>query len=157
MSRVLSSAIIQSMYDQETDEVFLVLLTISHSGLASPIRVSSDAVNTTSRSNTYIAYPFEIRLPSEQEGSPPRSTVTIDNVDRTIVNTLRSINSPATFLLEVVTGDDPDTVIVSMPEFKLRNIQGDALQITGELTLEDITQEPFPGGIFSPADFPGLF
>ena len=157
MSRTLSSAVLQSLYAQETDEVYLVLITISHEELADDIRVSSDMVDTVSRGDTYVAYPFEIALPSDEEGAPPRTQVVIDNVSKEIADNLRAITSPASFTIEVVRGADPDTVEISWDNFQLRNIKGDVFQISGELNIEDVTQEPFPADTFTPAKYRGLF
>jgi hypothetical protein len=153
----LSSTAIQALFAAETDEVFVVLITISHPELSTLLRVCSDAINTTSRSNVFYAYPFDIALPSDEEGAPPQAQITIDNVSQEITNAIRAISSPADFLLEVVRAAAPDTVEVSWRNFKLRNIKGDAAQISGDLTVDDTTREPFPAYTFSPSEFPGLF
>lgn len=155
--RVLSSDALRAMFNQETDEVFLVLLTISHEDLVAPIRVTTDNVNTISRGETFVAYPFEMNLPDDDEAAPPTATITIDNVDREICNTLRRLSSPASFVIETVRAADPDTVEAQWLDFIMRNIQGDASQITGELSLEDVASEPFPYIEFTPSRFRGLF
>lgn len=155
--RNLSSTALQAIYDNDTDEVFLVLITIDHSVLSEPIRVVANSENTTSRGDEYIAYPFDIQLPSDEESSPPRAQIVIDNVDREIVKSLRSITSPASFSIEVVLASDPDVIEASWYNFELRNVKGDVFQISGELTIEDVSSEPYPGDTFTPSKFRGLF
>ena len=157
MSRTLSSESIAAMFAPETDEVFLVLITVDHDELSEPLRVSSDSVDTTSRGDLFIAYPFKIALPSDDESAPPVAQVTIDNISKVIVDSLRSISSPATFKIEIIRAADPDTVEIVFDQFLLKNVRGDVFQITGDLTIESVMTEPFPYRIFSPAEFRGLF
>jgi len=48
MPRSISSTAQAAINAQETDEIFLILLTISHDDLAEPIRVVSNNENITS-------------------------------------------------------------------------------------------------------------
>lgn len=157
MTRSVSTTFKQAVAAQETGEAFLVLLTISHADLAAPIRVSSDAVNTTSRGETYVAFPFDLALPDDNRSSAPRARLTIDNVDRQIVEAMRLIQSPPTVLMEVVLASDPDTVEAEFPAFKLRSVEVDILTVRGDLTIELFEDEPYPAGSFVPSAFPGLF
>ena len=157
MTRSVSTTFKQAVAAQETGEAFLVLLTISHADLAAPIRVSSDAVNTTSRGETYVAFPFDLSLPDDNQSSAPRARLTIDNVDRQIVEAIRQIQSPPTVQLVVVLSSDPDTVEAEFPAFKLRSVEVDILTVRGDLTIELFEDEPYPAGSFVPSAFPGLF
>lgn len=157
MSRDVSLSLRAAVNAPETDEVFLVLLTVDHAGLAQPIRVTSDAVDTMSRGETFVAFPFELTLPEDGEDRPPRARLRIDNVDRQIVKAVRSIASAPTVLMEIVRAAEPDTVEAVFPDFRLRDVIYDALTVEGELTLESFLAEPYPAATFSPADFPGLF
>lgn len=147
----------RSAFDPNTAEVWLVLLTISHEQLAEPIRVVNNTVEIVSRGETFIGYPFEITLPDSQEESAPRARLAIDNVSREISQSIRTITSAPSVLIEIIRAADPDTVEVAWPNFALRNVHWDAMRVSGDLTIEDFTAEPYPAGIFSPASFPGLF
>lgn len=157
MSRTVSSSMRGAIYSQETSEAFIVLLTIDHLSLDIPIRVSGDAVNTISRGETFVAFPFEITLPDDVDNSSPKARLVIDNVDRQIVKTLREISSAADVLIEIIRASEPDTVEARFTNFKLTNVSYDALKVEGDLTIEDFTSEPFPAAIFSPSLFPGIF
>lgn len=155
--RVLSSTALQSMFSEETDEIYVVLITIDHEELPAPIRVCSDSIDTMSRGNNYISYPFEFSLPTDLEEGPPSASITVDNVHRELTNSLRMITSPATFTIEIVRASDPDTLESSFLPLKMRSVKVDALTISGELTTDDDTAEPFPYRSFTPSSFPGLF
>lgn len=134
----------------------LVLLTMSHADLTSPIRVVNNNENITSNGETYIAFPFEIVLPDSTEDSPPRARLQISNVSREIGQAIRSISSPPSLLIQVVRPDAPDTVEVEFVGMRLANVLLDALMVSGEVEFEDLSREPFPGFCMTPSEFPGL-
>ncbi len=157
MSRAISHLAGRAARAQETGEVFLLLLTITHASLAVPIRVVNNTVNITSLGETFVAFPFQIQLPDEHEDSPPRMRLVIDNVDRTIVQSLRPLTSPPTVQLDVCLASQPNTIEASFPGFQLQSVGYDAFAVEGDLSLDDIVTEPFPEGSFTPQYFPGLF
>lgn len=152
----LSQTARAQVFNQE-DGGFLILLTITHDLLPSPIRVVNNTENVISGGNEYIRYPFDVQLPDERDGSAPIAKLTIDNVSREIVQTLRQISTPPTIGIQVVRLDNPDSVEMSLPTFKLRNVSFDALTISGDLIIDDVTKEGFPARSFTPAEYPGLF
>ena len=157
MSRALSTAAKQAIFAPETDEVFLILVTISHPQLPAPLRAVNNTVNVTSRGDVFTAYPVRIDLPGESADEVARVQLQIDNVDRLILDTLRTLSEPPTVTVEVIMASTPDTVEAGPFAMTLHSAPYDALTVTGELAFEDILNEPFPGDTFSPALFPGLF
>jgi len=147
----------QAVNAQETNEVFLLLLTLDHEDLAEPIRVVNNTEDVTSRGMTFVAYPFEIALPDEDPESVARVSLRIDNVDREIVRNLRAIQAPLSVALEVVMASSPDTVEAGPFNMTLVAAEYDALTVTGELAFEDVLNEPFPGQSYVPSEYPGLF
>ncbi len=157
MSRSLTSITRQALNAPETGEVFLILLTLSHTSLGVPIRVTSDNVTTVSRGNSFIPFAFDLTLPDDQENANPRAKLVIDNVDRSIVAALRSIATAPTETIEVIRAADPDVVEARFLDFKLTNVTYDSQRVEGDLTIEDFTAEPYPAGLFTPNSFPALF
>ena len=153
MTRSVSDALKRAVYAAETEEVFIVLLTIAHAEMEEPFRLSSDAVDTVSRGETYYAYPFEVQLPDDSE----KARITVDNIDRNIVAAIRSISTWPTVTLEVVLASDPDVVEASFEDFQMREITYNSLVVEGTLSMEALLQEPYPAGTFNPSQFPGLF
>ncbi len=157
MPRALPLAARRSLTAQETDEIWLVLLTISAPGLAAPIRVVNDRENLTSRGNLFVAFPFEIDLPGDSAEEVQRVTLRIDNVDRQIVAALRLVQTPPTVTLEVVRRAEPDLVEAGPFVLSLAEARYDALTVEGELVFEDVLNAAFPADTYNPADYPGLF
>jgi hypothetical protein len=156
MPRTLSNTALASMNAQATGEVWLVLLTISHATLPTPIRLVNNNEDVVSRSNTFIAFPFEIELPGEDPDQPPKAMLRIDNVDRRVVQTIRSITAPPTITLEVILASAPNNVEVSFTNMTLRNAQYDVSTVSGELTFDSIYTEPVTLTM-TPNRFPALF
>lgn len=157
MPRSLSATVKQALYQPQTAEVFLLLLTIDHADLAVPIRVVNNLENVTSNGNLFVGLPFGIDLPTDRDDQSPRMAIRLDNVDRAIVEAIRSITTPPTITLDVVLASAPNTVEASFVGFTLRDVRYDALVVEGTLALEDILGEPFPAHSFTPADFPSVF
>lgn len=134
----------------------LVLLTLDHDDLASPIRVVNNTESVTSNGETFVAFPFEVSLPEDNEDTQPRARLRIDNVSREIAQAVRQITSAVEVTIQVVRQDDPDTVELEFPSLRLVNVRFDALAVEGDLEFEDLTRAPYPALTFSPASFPGL-
>ena len=157
MRTQVSTSFIRSAFQPETDEVWLILLTLSHPDLSDDIRVVHNPETITSRGLDYIGFAFDLILPSDTEDRAPVAELRIDNVSREIAQSVRSISSAPTVTIEIIRAADPDTVELSLTGFTLQNVRWDALAVSGRLALDDISVEPYPAGSFTPASFPGLF
>jgi len=147
----------RSMWAQDTADGLLELVTISGGELETPLRVVNNPVAITSRGNEYIAYPFELGLPSDEEDSPPLARLAIDNVSREIAQAVRQTAGPLQVGIELVRISDTDVVEWSWPHFTLRNVRVDALTVTGDLGLHDFHGESHTSVHFTPAVCPGVF
>lgn len=157
----------RALYAQESGEVPVFLLTITHPSLSDPILLSTDPTarittdplvyGTISRSNTYLWAASSLQLPDDQGGSAPAAKLTIENVTRGLIPMARSINSPAQIKIEAVLASAPDTVEISWPQFDMTNLQYGLPTLQFDLTLDALTAEPFPSGTMSPGAFPSLF
>jgi len=146
------------MFAQQTGEVPLTLLTLSHPSLPAPIRVVNDGRDLISRGNTFQRCPFEIDLPSESEGPPGPAKFRIQNSDRQIVQAVRDLSGPAlTATIEVVLASSPDQVEMGPVEFTMRAAPYNADVVEADLAFEDILNEPFPADTYTPSTAPGLF
>jgi len=141
----------------ETGECPLLLLTLSHPSFAEPVRVCNNGVSITSRGHVFAGYPFQAVVGSESPDAPPQATLTIDNVDRSIVQAVRSVSGePITVTVELALAATPDLIEAGPFEFAIRSAEYDALVVTGSLRYEDILNEPFPADEYDPTNFPGL-
>jgi hypothetical protein len=167
MSRTVSSNFISAANAQETGEVIICLLTITHEEIAEPIYLSSDATErlsadpliygTTSRGNQHLYLPFEFTLPDDKSDSPPRVLLTMDNTDRSLIELLRSISTPADVLVEIVLASDLNQVELEMPSLQLGDVTIGEGSISASLVADTLINEPYPAGLFTPGSFPGLF
>jgi len=153
--RTLSNTALAAMNAQQSGEVWLVLLTISNPGIET-IRVVNNNEAIVSRGNTYLAFPFEIELPGQDPDSPSSARLRIDNIDKRIVEAVRSISTPPIITIEVVLASQPDTVEIGYTDLTLRAVEYDVNSVRGELTFESIFSEPVTLTI-TPNRFPGMF
>jgi hypothetical protein len=157
MTRSLSTTAKQAIFAQETSEVFLMLLTINHADLASPIYVANNTEDVVSNGNTFIGYPFTFEIPGEDAETLSQVNLVITNVDKLLVAGVRSIFTPLDVKLQVVLASDPDTIEAGDFDMKMRDVNYDALLLTGRCNFNDLLNEPYPAGNYTPADYPGLF
>ncbi len=160
MARSTSTVFKNAANAQETGEVLLALVTITSSYIVGgPLRVVQDLQNITHNGNTYTAFPFELRLPSDSDEGFGKVSLLIDNIDRSIAVAIKSIppSEPPTVLIEIVLASQPNIVELSLDNLIIRNIIGDAFRIEGELWMDEEDLVPFPEATFTPQYFPGLF
>jgi hypothetical protein len=156
MARTLSTAAVASANAQDTGEVWLVLLTITHETLLNPLRCVNNNEDISSRGLLFTAFPFQIILPSDDPDGVPRATLRIDNVSREALATIRSLNSPPHVTLEVILASQPDVVEIAYNFLTLRNATYDATLIEGELYFDSMFSDPITVTM-TPSRFPGLF
>lgn len=154
--RTLSPVALASAHAQETGEAWIVLMTVEHEAIETPIRVCTNNENVISNGETFLPLPFEIELPGEDPEQPARARVRIDNIDRIIVDTLRAISSPPTVTLQVVLASQPDVLEAEFSGLKLRDADYDAGTVSGTLEFEFILAEPVATSM-TPGVLPGLF
>jgi hypothetical protein len=165
--RTLSLTLREAMFSQETGEVPVFLLTITHPDLDDPILVSSDPTarlstdplvyGTTSRGDDYLFVGMRVQMPDERDQGAPQARLVISNVDRGIMPLVRSVDSPASAKIEIVLASDPDTVEATVPALDMSAAEWNAEEITFDLTMDAQVTEPYPAGSFDPASFPALF
>jgi len=158
MPRDISLTALQSILAQETEEIWLVCLTITHADLSAPIRLVNDRQDLTRTAGTFSAFPFEVALPSDEERETPKASITIDNVDRTVIQALRDVTSAPEVTIEVVLLDSPNTVEAGPFVFQMHSVSYNAGTLQGELGYEsDFLNEGFPAESFTPNTAQGLF
>lgn len=170
-SRTIPAEVLRALNNQESGELLLLFLTISHSALATPIHVVSDPRDFILDGNHHIGFEFNISLLSDDEGAP-FSQLSLQNVDKRVSEGIQLINTPARLHIEVISGsqfnldDTPCTEIggagnaeriYSAPQLFLTEVDVNALEVTGRLVSWDYTQELWPGMMATQDRFPGLF
>lgn len=155
--RILSPTAREAINAPETDEVFLVLLTIEEDSLPEPIRVVHNHEDIVSNGETYLAFFFGLELPEERGETMSGSRIVIDNVDRQIVDAVRRAVGRPQLTLEVVLASDPHTVEAGPFVFVLDNVEYDATTVTGEAVFEEIINRRCPAHTTTPWTNPDAF
>lgn len=185
MSRALSTAAKQSLLSADNSNTIIILVRLtnlkyydfntSSIATASDIRIcdsfierisESDTeiiygVNTTAETGTSVAYtflPMDISLPTEDSsGSAPRAKITLYDVTKLVLPSLRNLLEPPTVDIRLVMSNTPNTLEADFLGFKLSSINYNQDSISGDLSIDGLEQEPFPCHSFLPNTFPGLF
>lgn len=146
------------MYASQTGEAFLVLIDLGHPLMAEPVRVSSDAVDTAAGGETYQHFPFRLTWPDDTDDAPPRAALSIDAVDRSIIQHVRQISgSPIQVTMRVVLASSPDVIEAGPCTFDMRDVEYTAFEVTGQLEYSDVANEAYPLPRFDPTNTPGAF
>jgi hypothetical protein len=156
--RVVSANALRAMLAQETGEVFLVCITLSHSSFAQPYLLVSDQKPLVRTAGTFQPFAFGIKFPDESEDQLPSVQMILDNVDPAILSAIRTIGAERPSVkVEAVLASQPNTVEAQFT-FAILSIDYNAATITGTLGFEeDVLNTPFPSGTYTPTNSPGLF
>lgn len=168
MSRTVSDVFKAAALAQETGEVVIALLTITHPDMSEAIRISNDPTQrlqdtpdllygTISRGEQYLFIPFQLTLPNEEDRTPPAARLIIDGVGKELIPLVRSVSTPAQAVIEIVLGSDLDTVEIQFPPLMIASAEYTAGSISLDLVMDYLSQEPYPAWSFDPSGFPGLF
>ena len=156
----------EAAYAQETDEIVIALLTFTSDELTQPIYISNvpyqllpiaNVRGVVSNSIEYIYLPIEITLPTDDDSGIVSAKLTIENIDRIMIASVRSVTKPITLKIDVILASNLNTPEITFNNFKLNNINYNSTTIEGDLSLDYWGLEPFPSFRFVPSLFPGLF
>jgi len=158
MARNYSTTANKKINATSATELPLVLLEIDHPDLATPVRVVQDNQDITSNADVYTALAFNISMPDDLSSGQPRARLALGNVGRELVQWLESSGGGrgATCHIMQVLRSVPNTVEWEVT-MNLNNVQMNMLQVTGELTFDDILNLPAVPKMYTPTVAPGLF
>lgn len=157
-----------SFEEESSEHPIVVLLTITAG--SDVVRVANDTVDYSYGGNTYVGFPFEFELLTD-DARPPKGRLNIQNVDREIGNAIQALTeAPELTIIALSSQDfgdalgDPKTrteigtpvVEYQATNLVLRNISVDAMMVTGEIQSYDYTSEPWPRIRTTPDLLPGL-
>lgn len=158
MVRAYSAAYKSTLASVSPSESPIVLLTISHPDLSSPVRVVNDTQNITSNGHEYIACPFRCILPDDYEGQLPKAKLAVDNVGRDLMYWIESSNGGhgSSVQFQQVMRSRPDTVEWQIT-MNLYNVVVTMQEITAELGYDNLFSKPAISIRYTPDNSPGLF
>lgn len=161
--RSISPTALRAMLAQETAEVFLICLTITHESFGAPYYLVNDfnpLIRTISSVSTaFQPFAFDVNLPNEQDDQLPQVTISIDNIDNEILRAIRTIGGTRPAIkLEVVTASLPDTVEAGPFDFNILSINYSDASIQGTIGFQDdLLNTAFPADTYTPTNSKGLF
>jgi hypothetical protein len=158
VSRSVSAAFWQAIAAERTSASFLLLLTIDHPSFGGPTRLVYNNVDITSRGNVYHKYNFKFEPHRENDDhTTAQATVTIEAIDRTVIQAMRSITTRPTVSVEIILASDPDTVEIGPFGYEVVSVSYDAEWIVANLEFVDVLNDKFPADAMTPDTTPGLF
>lgn len=155
MPRTLSTNATRALMAEVTNEAFIILITFFHSTDIYRVCLNTEPVF----SQGYEFHPcfFEITLPQEDDSAPGGCKLSIDNVDRRLTELLRSITDPVQVTVQLVLASQPNTIELQLDDLVLREVSWNASRIEGTLESEDPLNQKFPGHLYEPRTFQGIF
>ena len=147
-----------TVYLTTTDVAFFVLLTITPpAGSITPvIRVVNNNEDVVSRGDTYMAFPFEFKLPVDDGERQPAIQVMAANSSQDFIEAVRSMLEPPTVKLELISSLDPDMPEKVIDFLRLDSVTYDAMSITFSLQPINILARNFPNTTYNAVEFPDL-
>lgn len=152
-----SQNFIKALIDQNTDQVFLWLLTITHEATGETHRLVSNLDDVVSRGETYLAFPFEFVLPSDDGETLPEIPIVIHYVSDELVALLRKHADGVVVLAEIILASAPDQPEYTIEDLVIKTVTYDAGQVTLTAKVEDLMSQRFPADDYLPRSFPGMF
>lgn len=157
--RNISAEGVRDLFAQHTDAAIFALVSFSHPDIPGVVRVVNDEVPLTHHGVEYQGLPFNLDLASDTEEHIPSLEMTVDNVERLLVEQLRSVPSPADVIIEIVRVKQGQITTELGPlDFQLLDSQINVSTVT--LTIGhavDILNAAATQDIFNPGTAPGLF
>ena len=159
MPRNLSTAALNEINSIDSGEVFLLLLTLvdtSSKGF-DPIYIVNNNADITSQGQVYTAYAFSLILADDTGETLPQLSLTMDNVDVTLVEGMRSYTSPPQVSIQLIMASAPDNPEIEINDLVLRGVEYDKSTIRGTLIVEDVLNQKFPADRVTQTQYAGLF
>lgn len=153
----LTQPMLTAIHAQETNEVVLPLVTLTHADWPETIRLVADWKAITHRGSEFQPLAFEVALPDEEAEGVPVINWAVDNVDRRLVESLRQVKGAVQASVIWVLASDPDTIQVGPLDAEMRAVQYDARTIRGTLGIEPVLDAQFGSMIMNPKNAPALF
>lgn len=156
MANPVSDALKRAIYSGHTERVFIMLLEITHPRLIDPVRMTTDGQDTAHDGKTFLTFPFQVTLPDDRERSLPTAQLVIPNIDLSIIELIRSVDSPADVWMALVLDSDTEAIERGPWRLKLKDVTYDVEAIRGNLSPVSLLSEPFPAYVFNTLDYPAL-
>lgn len=167
----LSQAIKEAYASAPANVVIYHTLELRHPAFTTPIRVVRDFANLTAALEAtapanpgetvdFVAFAFEFTKPEVSSTGVPQITITLDNVDRSIVANIEA--AMGTTDLVQVTYREYLSTDLSAPQnnpplsMTIMSVTADVFKVSAVAGFPDLMNRRFPTAEYSPEVFPGL-
>jgi hypothetical protein len=168
MPRVVSLDARRAFNAQDTDDVPITLVTITHPAIVDgPLLLSSDPTlrlsadpleyGTRSRGQVYKWVMMAAVLPDDKEDALTSVQLMLENVSSEMTKVVRSALTPATMTFEMVMASAPDSVEMRWAGLVAMRTTYDVNTVMIEVSRESILGEPWPAHRMTQNRFPGLY
>lgn len=152
----ISQELKEQLFGQESNDPFLMLVTLESDDFDT-LHFVNNTEDIVSRGNTFIAFPMQIVLPTDDGNTVREVSISFDNTNLEIMNQIRSTINPISCKVEAVLYSDPDTVQYSIEELKIRDIAYNATSLEGRLYLDDFLNTEITSERYTPSLYPGVY
>lgn len=156
MSNSLSPELLAQLFSQESNDPYLILLTLSHETF-DDIYLVNNTVEITSQGRTFIPFPFKLK-PSVDDGESAREvTIEFDNVSLELIEEIRSVTSPIAVKVEMILASIPDDIQNTLEDMVIQGLTYNKTRIVARLILDNFLNSEMTSERYTPSNFPGLF
>ena len=155
--RTLTPEAAQAILARETTASFLAVATIRGPGLETA-RIVNNTEAITRNGQVYTPWAFDGPPPDDSAQQSPTVQLVMDNIDREIMERLRSYQGVPECELAWVMSTQPDHAVCGPFEFVI--LGASAGEMTNELELGyelDMLNQAFPGQTYGPTNSPGMY
>lgn len=156
MANQLSAELLAQLYYQNADDPFLTLITLTHSNFG-VVRLVNNSVNITSRGQTFQAFPFKLRLPTDDGETAREVAIEFDNVSLELLDEIRTATTNIDVKIEMILASIPDEVQISLEELKIQNVEYNKNKISARLFMDGFLNTSMTSESYTPSLYPGLF
>lgn len=155
--RQVSDRLREAVYAQESNEVFIPIVKMSHPDWEDDVRIVRDNVALTHGGEVYQPFIFSIRLPDDEDEGFPVLRFSIENVSQALIANFRSFTGSVYARVSWVLAATPDVIEAGPFDVELTGIEYDSQAIGGTMSIEPILQEGYGHLMFTPKNTPALF
>lgn len=156
MPRTVSLTALRAAMAQESQEVYVTLLKITHPDITTLYRCDNTETVVHGGQN-YLPAAFKFQLPSDESEREPVSQLMFPNVDRDLIDEIRGIQGGPVIEVKIVLASSPATVEYGPVNLKVKSVSYNAMWVTMQLGFDPFAGEPVPWVKFTPEWFPGMF
>jgi len=157
MPNALSPELLAQLFSQESNDPFLMLLTLNHPDWPSTYYFVNNGAQIISRGLTFLPFPMTIVLPTDDGESSRSVKIEFDNVSLDLIDILRSVTSPMTVKLEMILASLPDIVQMELTELQIQNVNYNSKKVSAILIIDSFLNTELSSERYTPSAYPGLF